>query len=62
MEGTATKERTIYVNKAQRDNYLPIVTRPLTSPGRPVSFSKEEVYSVHIPYNDTLVVTIHVGC
>ena len=38
IKGIATKERTIYVNEAQRDNYLTIVTRPPTSSDRLVSF------------------------
>jgi len=42
MEGIITKERTIYVNEAQNDNYPAIVTRSPTSPGRPVSFSEED--------------------
>ena len=61
MEGTTTKEKTIFVNEARRDNYPAIVTGPPTSPGRPVSFSEEYAYSVHFPHKDALVVTIHVG-
>jgi len=62
MEGTTTKERTIYVNKARRDNYPTIVTCPPTSPDKVVSFSKEDAYFVHFPRNDALAVTVHVGC
>jgi len=61
MKGTTTKEKIIYVNEARRDSYPVIVTRPPTSPGRPVSFSEEDVYSVHFPH-DALIVTVHVGC
>ena len=60
-EGTSTKERTIYINEARRDNYPAIVTCPSTSPGRQ-SFSEEDAYSVHFPNNDALVVTVHIGC
>jgi len=62
MEGTTTKERTIYANEALRDNYPTIMTRPPTSPGSPVSFSEEDAYFVHFPHNDALIVTVHVGC
>ena len=62
MEGTTTKERTIYVNEARRDNYPAIMTRPPTSLGRPVSFSEEDAYYVHFPRNDALMVTVHIGC
>ena len=62
LVGTITKEKTIYVNEARRDNYLTIVTCPPTSLGRPVSFSEEDAYSVHFSYNDALVITVHVGC
>ena len=62
MEGTTTKEKTIYVNEAWRDNYLAIISRPPTSPGKPISFSEENVYFVHFLHNDALVMTVHVGC
>ena len=61
MDGTTTKEKTIFINEARRDNYQAIVTGPPTSPGRLVSFSEEDVHSVHFPHKDALVVTIHVG-
>ena len=60
VEGTATKERTIYVNEAQRDNYLAIMTHLPTSPGMPVFLSKEDAYSVHFLHNDALVMTVHI--
>ena len=62
IEGTTTKERTIYVNKAQRGNYPAIVTRPPISPDRPVSFSEEDSYPMHFSHNDALVVMIHIRC
>jgi len=40
IEGTTTKDRTIYVNEAQMDNYPAIVTRSPTSPGRAGLFLK----------------------
>jgi len=40
IKGTTTKERTLYVNEARRDNHLAIVTRPPTSPGGLIFFSK----------------------
>ena len=62
IEGTTTKERTIYVNEARRDNHQAIVTRPPTSPGGPIFFS-EDAYFVHLPHNeDTLIVMVHIGC
>jgi len=62
VEGTTTKERTIYINEARRDNHLTIVTRPPISPGRPVFFSGEDAYSVHFSHNDALVMTVHIDC
>jgi len=62
IEGTITKERTIYVNKAWRDNYLTITTRHPTSPGGPVFFSEEDAYSVHFSHNGALVVTVLIDC
>jgi len=62
IEDTTTKERTVYVNEAWRDNYPTIVTRPPTSPGKPVFFSKEDAYSVHFSHNDALVVIVHISC
>jgi len=61
IEGTATKERTFYVNEARRDSHPAIVTHPPTSPSGPVFFSKEDSYVVHFPHNDALVVTAHIG-
>ena len=62
IEGTTTKEMTIYVNEAHMDNHPTIVTCPSTSPGRPVFFSEEDSYVMHFPHNDTLVVTTHIEC
>ena len=62
IEGATTKERTIYIKETQRDNYLPIVILPPTSLDRPISFSEEDTYLVHFPYNDDLVMTVHIGC
>jgi len=61
IEGTTTKERTLYVNEARRDNHLATVTRPPTSPGRLVFFLEEDSYVVHFSQNDTLVLTAHIG-
>ena len=38
------------------------MTRPPTSLGGPVCFSEEDLYSVHFPQNDTLIITAHIGC
>ena len=62
IEGTTTKERTIYVNETRRDNYSAIVTHSPTSPGSPIFFSGEYAYSVHCSYNDALVMTVHIDC
>ena len=62
IEGTTIKERTIYVNKARRDNYPAIATRPPTSLDGPAFFSEEDAYFVHFLHNDALVVTIHIDC
>jgi len=62
LECRHTKKITIYVNEAQRNNYLTIVTRPLTSPGKPIFFSEEDANFVHFSHNDALVVTVHIGC
>jgi len=62
VEGTTVKGRIIYVNEAQRDNSSAILTPPPSPLGRTIFFSKEDAYVMHFPYNDTLVVTIHIGC
>jgi len=62
IEGATTKERAIYVNEAQRDNYLVILTSPLSSSGKPIFFSETNAYIMHFLHNDALVVTMHIDC
>ena len=62
IEGTTIKERIIHVNETRRDKYQATVTHPTTSLGVPVIFSEEDAYFVYFPYNDALVMTIHIGC
>ena len=62
IEGTTTKERTLYVNEARKDDYPAIVTHPPIPFGRPVFFSEENSYPVRFQHNDVLVVTVHIGC
>ena len=62
MEGTTTKERTLYVNEACKDSHLAIETCLPMSLGRPVFFSKEDSYVVHFAHKDSLVVTEHIEC
>jgi len=38
LEGTTAKERTLYVNEAQRDDYPAMATYPPTPPDGPVFF------------------------
>jgi len=61
IEGTTTKERTLYVNEGRRDNHLAMVTRPPTSPSGSVFFLEEQSYATHFPHNDALVMTAHIG-
>ena len=61
VDGTTTKERTIYVNETQKDNCPTIVTRSPTSPGRPVFFSEEDAYFMQFPHIDALVIMTHIG-
>jgi len=35
---------------------------PPSSPGRPIHFSEIDAYAVQFPYNETLVVTMYIGC
>ena len=62
VEGTTTKEGTIYINETRRDNYMKIVTHLTTSSGMPVFFLEKDAYFVHFPHNDALVVTVHINC
>jgi len=62
IEGTTTKERTLYVNEARRDSHPAIVTHPSTSAGGPVFSLEEDSYTVHFPCNDTLVMIAHIRC
>jgi len=62
VEGTTTKERTICVHEARRDNYLALVTRPPKSPDKPIFFSEEDACSMHFPHNDALVMIVHIDC
>ena len=38
------------------------MTLPPASLGEPVYFSEEDLYTIHFPHNDALVVTTHIGC
>ena len=60
IEGTTTKERTLYVNKAQKDNHLATGTHPPTSLRGPLFFSEEDSYAMHFLHNDVLVVTTQI--
>jgi len=62
IDDATTKERAIYFNKAQRDNYPAILTSPPSSPGRPIYFSETNAYTMHFSHNDILVMTMHIGC
>ena len=62
IEGTATKERAIYVNETRRGSYPTILTSPPSSPSKPIYFSETDAYAMHFPHNDALVVIMHIGC
>ena len=62
IEGNTAKGMTIYVNETRSDKYPVILTHPPSPLGKPIFFSEEDAYAVHFPHNDTLVVTIHIGC
>jgi len=51
----------MYVNEARRDDYPSVLTCSPSPLGRPIFFSEVDAYVMHFPYNDALVVTMHIS-
>jgi len=47
IEGTTTKEKAIYINKAHMSKYPTVLIGMPLTPSRPISFSDADVLAVH---------------
>ena len=60
LEGTTSKERSIYINEAHRASYSTVLTGP-PNLEQANMFSKVVACAVHFLHNDALIVAIHIG-
>ena len=61
LESTTSKENIVYINEARMINYPIVLTSSPPFPSRLITFSEDNVYTVHFPHNDVLIVTMQIG-
>ena len=60
LKSTTSREKIIYINEANRSNYLTVLSPPPFL-SRPISFSEADACTVHFSHYDALIVTMHIG-